>query len=212
MDGRLGVLQKASVNTKADDNKQEYDFFASKADNDVFNSDNSLKSLGESFRPMRSREQQNADRREDVNEAKFPTDSKLAGSDFAANLEQYKHSFPRKYKEHVVSHAKKYGITETCKKFKITKKNIERWQQKGFERKKGAGRKTTNPAMEQDMLIWVQEYIYRDKKLPKRKFIISQAKNFVSDNFKASKGWCDKFLKRNRLRFSKLLDEVKETN
>ena len=122
----------------------------------------------------------------------------------------YKHTFPRKFKETVVNYAKKFGLSEASKKFKITKKNIERWQLKGFERKKGAGRKTTNPAMEQDMLNWVENYIKKEKKLPKRKFIIAEARNFVSDSFKASKGWCDKFLKRNRVKFAKLIDEANE--
>lgn len=122
----------------------------------------------------------------------------------------YKHSFPRKFKENVVQYSKIYGINETCKKFKVTKKNIERWQLKGLERKKGAGRKTTNPQLELEMLDWVEDYIRNNKKLPKRKFIILQAKNFVSESFKASKGWCDKFLKRNKLRFARLIEETKE--
>ena len=39
----------------------------------------------------------------------------------------------------------------------ISKKNIERWKYQGITRKKGAGRKTGNPKMEQYLIDWVTE-------------------------------------------------------
>lgn len=37
--------------------------------------------------------------------------------------------------------------------------------------------------------------------MPSRGDIINRASEFKTDKFMASKGWCDKFLKRNKLVF-----------
>lgn len=117
----------------------------------------------------------------------------------------YKNTFPRKFKEIIVQHAKLYGVYLTAKKFQITRRNIERWCKNGLDRRKGAGRKTTNPIMEQEMLQWVEDYIKHEKKIPKRKYIMVRGMGYSSDKFKASKGWCDKFLKRNKEKLNNFL-------
>ena len=110
----------------------------------------------------------------------------------------YKHTYPRKFKETVVDFAMTNGIKAACKKYVVTRKNVERWCKNGLDRKKGAGRKTTNPTMEVEILAWVEDYIRREGKLPKRNYIIIRAMEYADEAFKASKGWCDKFLKRNK--------------
>lgn len=121
----------------------------------------------------------------------------------------YKHTYPRAFKEEVVSFAQTNGVRATCRKFSVTRKNVERWCKNGLDRKKGAGRKTTNPAMEVEILAWVEDYIRREGKLPKRNYIIIRASEFTDNAFKASKGWCDKFLKRNKSILQQYLDESK---
>lgn len=121
----------------------------------------------------------------------------------------YKHTYPRKFKELIVQQAGLFGIKATCKKFNVTRKNVERWCKNGLDRKKGAGRKTTNPEMELEILNWVEDYIRRERKIPKRNYIIIRAMEYADGAFKASKGWCDKFLKRNKSILEQYMAEAK---
>lgn len=124
----------------------------------------------------------------------------------------YKHTYPRKFKELVVAYAEQNSVRAACKKFSVTRKNVERWCKNGLDRKKGAGRKTTNPAMEVEILAWVEDYIRREGRLPKRNYIIIRAMQYADGAFKASKGWCDKFLKRNRCVLEQYLTAAKESD
>ena len=74
-------------------------------------------------------------------------------------------------------------------------------------RKKGGGRKT-NPELEKKMKEWVFSFINENKKIPRRINILEEAEKFKSDHFKASKGWCDKFVKRNKLKFEVCLEKI----
>ena len=90
----------------------------------------------------------------------------------------------------------------------IPEKNIKRWLKNGPERKKGAGRKTMDPLMEQNLLNWIAEKFRKTSELPDNKELKIQAKIFSSlEKFKASKGWCDKFLRRNSRFFQHLKEE-----
>lgn len=133
------------------------------------------------------------------------------GLDGGSNVKldaQYKHTFPKKFKEFIIEQAMLYGIRETCKAHNISRRNVERWAKNGVERKKGCGRKTTNPELEDVMQEWVEDFISKEKKLPKRQYIIVRGSYYASESFKASKGWCDKFLKRNKDKFNKVLKEA----
>ena len=80
----------------------------------------------------------------------------------------------------------------------IPEKNIKRWLVLGVERKKGAGRKMTDPSMEDNLLEWIRNFHKTFSKLPDQSMLKKQAFQFSSNScFKASKGWCDKFIKRN---------------
>lgn len=99
-------------------------------------------------------------------------------------------------------------IKEASEMLEIPEKNIKRWIQNGPERKKGAGRKTMDPDMERSLLNWVAKQFRRTGVFPDSKEIKIQARIYSNqDNFKASKGWCDKFLRRNQRWFDLLKKE-----
>lgn len=105
-------------------------------------------------------------------------------------------------KQKAVELSKKFSFKEASKMFNTTEKNIKRWMKQGPERKKGAGRKTIDPLMEQRLIKWVNTYIGVEGVFPDCKIIKEKAKEFSNcPNFKASKGWSDKFLKRNQKNF-----------
>jgi hypothetical protein len=69
---------------------------------------------------------------------------------------------------------------------------------------KQVGRKIRNLPLENFVLHFIKQYIFLKKRVPKRKLIISHALSFKNKgSFKASKGWCDKFMKRNKSKFEK---------
>ena len=93
---------------------------------------------------------------------------------------------------------------------KIPEKNIKRWIRNGPERKKGAGRKCTDQNMEVQLLQWIEQ-IFRDfGQLPDIRSLKIRAKELANNSaFKASKGWCDKFMKRNKTYFDQLSEDRK---
>ena len=66
----------------------------------------------------------------------------------------YKNKFPLNFKKLVVSakESAKINIKEIMEATGLCKKNIERWIAQGVERKKGAGRKTMNREMENEIV------------------------------------------------------------
>lgn len=108
--------------------------------------------------------------------------------------------------------ARSTGVKYASDLLNIPEKNIKRWLKQGPERKKGAGRKTMDPDMETGLLGWIAEMFRRNKVFPDFKEIKSQAKLFSSNgSFKASKGWCDKFMKRNYVFFENLRIEMQKS-
>ena len=65
-----------------------------------------------------------------------------------------------------------------------------------------------NPKFETKMKNWVIDFVNEKKEFPRRKDILIEASRHVTDKFKASKGWCDKFLKRNKKLFTNLKDNL----
>lgn len=110
--------------------------------------------------------------------------------------------------------AEKVSKESAARQFKVDPKRIREWckqkealvqltKQRGptstRKRLGGAGRKVKDEDMEETLLNWVLEM--RDQNLRvSRRMLQVQAKVFASKgSFKASKGWLDKFLKRNGL-------------
>lgn len=191
--------------TKANTYDPETVNFTGETEKCYFNNNWSIKPLDENLNLINSDENRESSLGYNKDFENRNSDWLKGRDDALGRVKKRKHTFPNSYKQLVVRFAERFGLTEACKEYKLTKRNIKRWQQDDLGLKNGPGRKTANPAMEHEMLVWVEDYISREKKLPKRKLIIDQARNFLSDVFKASKGWCDKFLKRNKLRFAELI-------
>lgn len=98
----------------------------------------------------------------------------------------------------IMKYAQQVGIENASEYFGLPKKRLKRWFLTGPLRRKGAGRKTLDPAMEETLVGWMSEYVKKYKKFPVRNVIKTKAKDFSRiREFRASKGWCDKFFKRN---------------
>ena len=119
------------------------------------------------------------------------------------NLKEKKlnNSFPISYKKLILEMTKLFGIEKISQVTGVLKKNIKRWILKGVLRKKGAGRKITDINLENELIKWTLNNITVSGRIPKRCKIMKMARILKSDGFKASKGWCDKFLRRNKSRF-----------
>lgn len=106
--------------------------------------------------------------------------------------------------------AKATTVKFAAQKFSLPEKNIKRWMNNGPQRKKGAGRKTMDPGMEVMLLQWMRKYYRTHRSLPDSRDIKVEAKRISKFNeFKASKGWCDKFLRRNTMFFENLKEEFR---
>jgi len=113
--------------------------------------------------------------------------------------------FTFEQRSEVIEMANTLGISAASKSFAISKKRIMRWLRNGPERKKGAGRKTLDPAMENNLVEWIKDSIKNKGHFPTRQQIKAKAKNLCTvESFRASKGWCDKFFKRNTEILSRL--------
>lgn len=115
---------------------------------------------------------------------------------------------PMEVKQEAIRISKIHSIREASDILGIPEKNIKRWLRNGPERKKGAGRKTMDPSMEHKLLNWIADEYKRTGIFPDCKDVKAQAKIFSNNNdFKASKGWCDKFMRRNHRLFEDLANE-----
>lgn len=122
----------------------------------------------------------------------------------------FKNKFPLHVKHEAIELARKEGIKRASLLLNIHRKNIDRWMNKGFFHKKGGGRKTKDPEMENNIINKANEYMNTHKEMPPRFLVRSLARLYINDSFKASKGWCDKFMRRNRLKFRTYLEGVQK--
>lgn len=110
----------------------------------------------------------------------------------------------------ILTYARRFGIDAAHKKYKICKSRIRRYIHNGADRKKGGGRKTLDPSMETNLLNWIETSTRETSAFPSRCIIKDKAKDLSRvDNFLASKGWCDKFFKRNFERLETIRQKVK---
>jgi len=92
---------------------------------------------------------------------------------------------------------RKYPLDITMKMCKVPRKSLRRWSHVGCLRKKGCGRKTKNPKMEEELVQWYNEMIKRNINIT-AKMIRDKAVQISNDkDFLASKGWLEKFKKKN---------------
>jgi hypothetical protein len=103
---------------------------------------------------------------------------------------------------------------EKHKEVKEKEKSASRKPKKNFiysGRRKGGGRKTLDPQMEARLLLWLAEKTKQSGEIPTRRLIRDTALTMADPNceFKASKGWCDKFLARNKSALGKSTRNVR---
>ena len=87
------------------------------------------------------------------------------------------------------------AVMKMCK---VPRKSLRRWLFVGCQRKKGCGRKTKNPEMEEKLVKWYKEITATKKELCiTAKMIRDKAMKISKDkDFLASKGWLEKFKKK----------------
>ena len=97
---------------------------------------------------------------------------------------------------------KKYPLDITMKMCKVPRKSLRRWSHVGCLRKKGCGRKTKNPQMEEKLLIWYNDIMKKNVNIT-AKMIRDKAVEISDDkDFLASKGWLEKFKKKFGIRIN----------
>ncbi len=91
-------------------------------------------------------------------------------------------------KEYIVHLATKITTCEVARKFNISVNNICRWK-KGCARKVGAGRKITNQALEEKIIVYVKGEVKKGSALTRKQVQLKAKELSESKSFKASKGW-----------------------
>ena len=101
----------------------------------------------------------------------------------------------------VIELARTSGIMAASSKYNLSRNRVKRYLNLGPGLKTGAGgRKTMDPQMEAKLLVWIQDYSATYHEFPKKELICGQAKMLTRvKGFAASKGWLEKFMRRNQL-------------
>ena len=95
-----------------------------------------------------------------------------------------------------------------AKKYNVSVNNICRWR-KRCDRRSGAGRKVTDTEMEERLLEWIK----KQTGIISRKTIQNKARELGSqEDFKASKGWFERFYKRNQLNLNTNIEILTSTH
>ena len=96
----------------------------------------------------------------------------------------------------------KLSFDIVMKMCKVPRKSLRRWSHVGCNRKKGCGRKTRNPEMENKLVEWYREEISGGANVS-AKMIRDKAVEISGDkDFLASKGWLEKFKKKFGIRIA----------
>src|SRR3990167_5659386 len=100
----------------------------------------------------------------------------------------------------ILEYAQRHGVEATSQIYGIDRSRIRRYLTNGVLPRMNAGRKTADPQMEVDLVQWIQSYFAANSVYPSKAEIKLRAIEFATNpNFRGSKGWCEKFLKRNGL-------------
>ena len=135
-------------------------------------------------------------------------------SDLASSKGKKKRSYSMEFKKQVVVYAEANSNRSAASHFDVEPKRVRKWK-KDFEKTKstksnrqrldGGGTKCINKDLEEDLVHWINEK--RSKMLyVSRKMIMWKAKSIfdaknedptTKDSFVASRGWCEKFMRRH---------------
>lgn len=128
-------------------------------------------------------------------------------------------SYTMQFKKDAVHYAEETSVRKAAKRFRVEPKRIREWRDNSEKinvrdpkklRLEGAGRPLLDTNVEEQLLEWI--YSRRSRMLRvSGKMIMFKAKSFYDekreddptgqDAFTASRGWLDKFLRRNGLSF-----------
>ena len=88
--------------------------------------------------------------------------------------------------------------SESSEGSEISQKKDEKKNPPKKHSKKGAGKKIArnNEIMNKIIMDWCADELKDTGKLPTRSEIMAKGQEFPNNGFKASKGWCDKIVKR----------------
>lgn len=130
---------------------------------------------------------------------------------------QKRNTYSMEFKKQVITFAEINSNRSAALKFKIEVKRVREWRQNKEkivvmkdkrQRLEGGGRKLTDQQLEDDILKWILERRGNMLRVS-RKLIMFKAKsmfdetcgedNELKDSFIASRGWLQKFMKRNHL-------------
>lgn len=119
-------------------------------------------------------------------------------------------SYTAKQKLCILRSANEHGMRAAARLYGVDESNVRRWRKQKDElitcertRKNFRGRRCFYPELEKYLATFVQELRANGKPVT-RGMIMLKARAHASDfdagpDFKASAGWCDKFMKRNGL-------------
>lgn len=111
----------------------------------------------------------------------------------------------RKYsqdkKKEIMEYLVANGPQATTKHFNVSRKSLAQWKKHGIEPQFKVGRPIQYPEVEKQTIEWVQDYCKNNGIFPKHVQIMIFAKKIADPDFKVSKGWCKKFVARNRKNF-----------
>ena len=130
-------------------------------------------------------------------------------------------SYSLDLKKEVVEYAINYSNRQAGRRYNVDEKRVREWRAKmedikarvadkgGLKRRRldGGGRKLTNDDLEEEVLIWIMDRRSAMLRVS-RKLIMKKAKIIhdkstddpaVKESFVASRGWLEKFMKRNGL-------------
>ena len=92
------------------------------------------------------------------------------------------------------------SITEVSRTLNIPCKNIKRWATEGVFRKRGGGRRRTNPGLEDDVDRWINKHHRFGESISIEEIQEYALSRSTDSQFKASRGWAIKFIDRFNLR------------
>jgi hypothetical protein len=103
--------------------------------------------------------------------------------------------FSKDFKKNCLEKLKHKSLKEVSEECGVPLKSLKRWTIVGYERKKGGGRRIKDPEMEKKLLDWCLSQKNAGKL--KLNTIRSKALEYSTfEDFKASKGWFEKFKKK----------------
>ena len=137
-------------------------------------------------------------------------------TDLTSHKSTKNRSYTMEFKREAVKYAQDHSNRATAEKYRVDRQTIREWKRnidainssKGYKKRlPGGGRKLTSDDVEERLIVWI--HARRSKMLRvSRKMIMVKAKSYFDEGtqtaagqaaFVASRGWLEKFMRRNNL-------------